>query len=674
MITGIYIDNQRLDLFEEEGINVNSSVLDIQDITKNTTEYTNSFTVPASGINNRIFKHYYNADIDDAFDARVPVTARIELGGILFREGEITLKNVLTRKNQPYAYVINFYGKLLSFKETLGTDKLCDLDFSAFNQDYEPDFIEALLTNNQTPYEIANVIAHRVDLTCALLSNRALFYASNNDPFDIAVIRNIYYDVSQTDDGVLWNELKPAFLVRSIMEQIETDYGLTFTGGFFDRSDFSRMYLYLDNGSEDKTAGEETFIVTDAGAYTWINTNNVTIQRLANFNYDINIYISPSVGYTDIPYTLRIYRDGSLVIEKTTSGSDVISAYLATPGTYVYTYSIEVKEFIEYTPTVEVQEYNGAAPTVSESATTAAVQDAVITYEVSKHMPDMTILDFLKGLIQMFKLVIIPTSETDVYINNVDDYYSEGNLIDLTKYVDTKEISISRGELLNNINYKFQDPTTILNKQFKGTTKEGYGDEELFIYDGSGNLIDGTKSNIELPFEQVIYDRLIDSQDKVETNIQYGAIIDDKLASTNIKPHIFHAVLQSIGAKTMAFNYGGGINELSASYWYPSHVKSNTTFDTGLVFGSEVEEYTKLTMTDTLYTEYYSTYISGLFNIKRRTYTLQSKNVPINIITDMRLNDVIKIGINYYRIDKMNTNIVTGEIKFNLFNILELDI
>ena len=61
MIVSIYIQGNKVDLFDDEDITVNSSVAMISDITKNSTDYTKSFTVPASESNNKLFKHYYDA-------------------------------------------------------------------------------------------------------------------------------------------------------------------------------------------------------------------------------------------------------------------------------------------------------------------------------------------------------------------------------------------------------------------------------------------------------------------------------------------------------------------------------------------------------------------------------------------------------------------------------------
>ena len=85
MITTLYIQGSKLDQQKDESVEINSSVLDISDITRNTGDYTKTFTVPASKSNNKIFKHWYDANIDNSFDARIKVDGEIHLDGILFK-------------------------------------------------------------------------------------------------------------------------------------------------------------------------------------------------------------------------------------------------------------------------------------------------------------------------------------------------------------------------------------------------------------------------------------------------------------------------------------------------------------------------------------------------------------------------------------------------------------
>jgi hypothetical protein len=111
MLIDLYIGEDKLEIFGNENITLTSSVTDINDITKNLTDITKSFTVPASDINNQIFKHYYNANIDNTFDARTKVNGRIELDGMPFRYGKYRLEKVKIKGGQPSVYTIQFWGK-----------------------------------------------------------------------------------------------------------------------------------------------------------------------------------------------------------------------------------------------------------------------------------------------------------------------------------------------------------------------------------------------------------------------------------------------------------------------------------------------------------------------------------------------------------------------------------
>ena len=54
----VYIEGLKIELFEDEQINVTSSVQNINDISKVFTDFSQSFTVPASTVNNEILRHF----------------------------------------------------------------------------------------------------------------------------------------------------------------------------------------------------------------------------------------------------------------------------------------------------------------------------------------------------------------------------------------------------------------------------------------------------------------------------------------------------------------------------------------------------------------------------------------------------------------------------------------
>ena len=72
-VVGIYIQDSetleynRVDLFDDEKISVTSSIQNINDISKTYTDFSQTFSVPASKQNNKIFKHWYENSNDAPF-------------------------------------------------------------------------------------------------------------------------------------------------------------------------------------------------------------------------------------------------------------------------------------------------------------------------------------------------------------------------------------------------------------------------------------------------------------------------------------------------------------------------------------------------------------------------------------------------------------------------------
>ena len=227
---------------------------------------------------------------------------------------------------------------------------------------------------------------------------------------------------------------------------------------------------------------------------------------------------------------------------------------------------------------------------------------------------------------------------------------------------------MERGKLLNEILYKFQEPTTILNKEFKTNTGDGYGDEDLILQDENGKLLDGTKQDYSVPFEQVVYERLTDQNDNALTNVMYGAIISDTLESTNIKPHLHYVINQSVGAKTVYFKNDIGVTEtLSTFINLPCHTMGLFEPQFSTVFGSEINEFSFDAITNTLFTNYHRDYILSIFNVKRRAFQFDAK-LPIPTMLQLRLNDVLEIKGEYYRINDFTYNLMTQKTKLNLIN------
>ena len=54
----IYINGSRADTFKDESVTITQSIQNVRDVGKIFTDFTQSFNLPASQNNNKIFKHF----------------------------------------------------------------------------------------------------------------------------------------------------------------------------------------------------------------------------------------------------------------------------------------------------------------------------------------------------------------------------------------------------------------------------------------------------------------------------------------------------------------------------------------------------------------------------------------------------------------------------------------
>ncbi|MBV1928888.1 MAG: hypothetical protein KUG81_05190, partial [Gammaproteobacteria bacterium] len=290
-------------------------------------------------------------------------------------------------------------------------------------------------------------------------------------------------------------------------------------------------------------------------------------------------------------------------------------------------------------------------------------------FVVSEELPKLKILDFLKGLFNMFKLVVVPSQETNTYfVDTIDSYYADGSVYDVTRYIDFESYDVNRGQILNEIELKFKEPTTITNIQFEKNNQRGYGDIEKTLTDEGGELLDGETLTFELPFEQFVYERLPDLNTGIKTRVQYAAIIDEELEAASPSAHIFYKNFNTVNSSPIGFFNDLGTREiLNSNLWTAYHHYGVEQPNYASIFNNEFSTWDGNVINNNLYSRHYDDYISSIFNIKKRTFIYEAV-LPIHIITKLELNDVLQIKGDFYRIDKYNYNLLTGKTTLNLVN------
>ena len=135
----IWIENEtagvydKVELFQDEEIIINSSIQNVQDISKVFTDFSQTFTIPASAENNRIFKHYYENAIDTSINPNYRRNAYIEIDLSPFKSGKIAIEKANIVNDKVESYTITFYGLVISLKDKFEKFKLVDLDYSSIS-------------------------------------------------------------------------------------------------------------------------------------------------------------------------------------------------------------------------------------------------------------------------------------------------------------------------------------------------------------------------------------------------------------------------------------------------------------------------------------------------------------------------------------------------------------
>ena len=185
--------------------------------------------------------------------------------------------------------------------------------------------------------------------------------------------------------------------------------------------------------------------------------------------------------------------------------------------------------------------------------------------------------------------------------------------------------------------------------------------------DETSEQLDGDSFEIELPFEQILYENLRNTSTGLQTNIITGTVTDENLEPASPKAHIFYTNKSIFSGQNIAFIDNLDVRNEINLINIPLHGNSTTNPQYSTTFSAAQNVWNGDYLDKNLYSNHYENYISDIFNIKKRTWKYKGY-LPINIITKLGLNDTLIIKDSYYRIDKYSYNIMTGETQLELIN------
>jgi hypothetical protein len=652
-------------MFTDENIELTQQIGSVSDITKNLGDLTRTFSVPASENNNTLFKHYYNANINNTFDARTKVAGDIKLNGLPFSYGKYRLEKVIVKQGKPSSYSLQYWGNFINIKDKIKNDELSSLPLTAYNHSYNSATVKQGLTSSLFNGNIVYVP----------LVKRQYFYNDNNiDNTDNDKLVNIAH-ANGGNGGMLWSDFKPSIKIIKIIEAIETKYGFTFSRDFFGRDEFKNIHMWLNNTGNAAVNKLLRIDFTNTGNILDISGTQMSLADdfyvVGNSPSYVNIDITPSAGYESVPYKVIRYLDGQLWTESIKLTGTSSTRFRTDVDQKKHTFFVEAALSLKFTAKMTVVVPLGG---IVKSATFLE-QTINLDFQTANNIPKAKVIDFLSGLFKMFKLVVIAQDDGTIYVNTLKDYYADGKVWDLTKHIDTSIHDVERGKLLNPINFSFEEPQTLLNVQFDKNTGQYYGDEELILQDDEGEQLDGESYEIKLPFEQIVYERLVNLNTGGISTFMYGGVFNDSIEPVNPKMHLHYVQNVLLNGTGLAYVNDAGVKELIIQKInIATHTSSFESSAFSLIWGNEVNEWNGQVIENTLYSNYYSSFIESVFNIKKRNFKFKAKDIPLRIRLSLQLNDVIKIKEDYYRIDNFITNLKNGEISFNLINSFDNNI
>ena len=539
----LYVEGVELDLFNDEVIELTSTIKDVKDIGKVFTDYSQTFTVPASKTNNKIFKHYYNYSITGgAFDSRKKKSAQIHINYTPFKIGRIYLNSVKMRMNKAYAYELIFYGNTVSLKDLIGDDELSELSYLInFNHNYNESTVRDAFING-LDFTIDGSNKEEAVIYPLITTKKRLFYNSDNPVssgfFDSS--GNLYHNTNLTKQnvrGLEYTDLKPAIRLIHLIEAIESQYNIEFT----------RSVRKADGTDRKTFFDSDAFIGNDStnyyGLYMWLNSNKgdlfeydiegqELISALSNFSalagnygntsfsnevmtvdisdlpltsyvegYNVRLFVYPDTSSSSTQYTISIVDNLTNQVLASRQGTGNLSVQInidedirAIRG---FRFVVSSTETIVYDtsndPRVEFSTFDNDGDPVEVDQWESSDNSIVTEVLMSQVFPQMKVIDFLTGLFKMFNLTAYYIDDYrdvnygKIYVDTLDNFYLDctnnplKGLVDISDYLDVKQHTVDSVLPYTDIKFEYQETNVVLMENHFAKFNEVFGNSEYNV-------------------------------------------------------------------------------------------------------------------------------------------------------------------------------------------------
>ena len=715
--------NTFIDLFKEEDIKISNNITQLFDLGAVPSNFTQNFILPATNKNNAFFENAYDISVDfpENFNTNQKVDAYLDFDGIYLVNGYIQLLKINIKDKYIDSYEISLFGQVSKFNRDINLKFLTDLsNLSVYNHTASMANITSSWSNNlfngDIVYPIADYgkrVSYNASLTTAVNNPSGGFFVQDFKP---AIKAKVVLDAIFSDLGYTYTS---SFLSQSWFDDIYLSCNYQgqypeFTTRNLDTYGQFKVKNYISQSGQNIAFNPGT-PSTAFPQTNWFLSNNM---KGIEYNYDNAWNPDRSNGKMFIPFTSSVDFEWTTNMEYGPTGSSPVgsngpqlqllfynwtsslfeaSASLPQTNAFIAEQVGRVtntsKTVVERTETVKVvlngPQYYDPLISISGSINTnynyscsfdfngknnsslrlVRLNNAAdgLVMDIPSNMPfgnsGIKYVDFIRGLQKKFNLVIYPSKTTNnqFIIETYNDWYNRGQVLDFNQYIDTSEqIQVIPANTLAYQKLSFKDKSEVdyYASLFKTQSNREFGQD--FYVDTTNQFSQG-EFKVETTFGS---SPLALPADSLKSGSTQALEIPVFVANAEYKPAtVFPRIFFYNGQRTCDPYYVFSSPTTSTRQTTQPHFGhyNNVTPTTGsrsLLFINETPNF-GTTPSGSLYTRYWSTYVSLLYNPKTRMINAKAV-IPLADYFNIELNDVAFFRGNHYHIRAINNYSMTS--------------
>jgi len=669
-----------LDLFKDEPIPLVLNVDDFTNVAEADASYSKSFDIPGTKNNNLFFNHIYDITSDSNFNPHKKTKIIVKEGTINTFEGYLQLNDIL-HKNGAITYNITLYSEAVNLKDILSERVFRDLNFNELKHNYNKVNIKNTWTGN-LPYITSNASGFRTGSTIKY----PLIRWNNNSYYNSAF--NSVHAPSTSDF------FRPFIKAKYLVERIMQDAGYSYTSNFFSSSKFNKLYVDFNN-AKDINSLNDYFSSTEVDTSIVYGATPTNIDFTSGFAYPASS-ITPSDYYdtsTDVftspSDSLKVNVQGDLYFNNTSGSTSYAKLVLrkVTAVGNVQLYTLFNNESIADNSSSNAPTWKGFSSSSSNIVLhtndtlqlrliitggdcllhdaaalgiTSAQSGSRASWNVESDLMDVNNIvanyrgdinqwDFIKGFIDMFKLVIAKdeNNPNNLIIEPYKDWVDAGNLVNLTNKVDDTELKYT--------------PIDGLSKRLIFKLKE---DEPDWITTNHNNPNDWKYSHNEIN-DIEIFDEVEEVIEVKELSATYvkslfgGELFAPQIVDIDVNDNWENKmrIMYDNGVQTLITdNYSDGADFYNETDYllfsmvdsYPINANTSNSYNFGVVNYAGAGG----AVLNSLYNVYWLKYIDELYHKDTRIVKVEAY-LTADDISKIKFNDIILIKNKKYRIHKI---------------------